>query len=446
MLYFVIIITYVFDLFIIISFMNGVLERRKEHIPYPVFLSCFFLVEVILYVNEYFTDELPADISLIVTTFVSLLTTFGLTFLFQTNIRHRIFTAVSFQIFALLGESFFTLTIQKINPHIFNMNETYVSILMNLGSKIVLYLFVLICNLFWNKHIRKFGTIQYNALLFSTPVISLIIMLIAPLKNIINYDNYYFFLILYISLTVLNIINYLLLEKVFRIAELNQKNHAMEQQIQYQKDKYIQLGTAYKSNRSVLHDMKKHYFTISEYVRQKKFDQLQDYLKTSMEKLESGYICINTGNLVIDSFVSNYKTVAENNSIYFDEDISIDTERIPINDYELCVILGNHLDNSLNACNHISGSEKRIQLEIYNNENDTFMIHIKNTYSDIQSENMQSFDNVFNHGYGLDNIKKIVEENYGIFKLRKGEYFEIFIIIPIIDIKKRLHPPVTKLS
>lgn len=436
------IIAYIFDLFIIASFMNDILGKRRSKVTVPIFIICLIFAEAIIYMNEKFTTSLSNDLSLIVTVFISLLTTFGLTLLYSATMWHRVFVTVSFQILVLLGESFFTLAIQKINPSIFEINESSLVTLMNFGSKVVLYLLVLLCNLFWNRRMRKYNTIQYNALLFSTPLISLIIMLNTPLKDILESDNQAFFLLLFISLTLLNIVNYLLLERVFSITELDIKYNTMEQQMQYQKDKYIQLGAAYKSNRSFLHDTKKHYFAISEYIKHKEYDKLQEYLHISMEKMESSYTSINTGNLVIDSFVSNFKTIAKNNSISFKEDISVDANRIPINDYDLCIILGNLLDNSLNACNKITHSEKNIQLNIYTNDNDTFLIHTSNSYINSESGNETIFDGSFEHGYGLDNIQKIVESNHGIFKCSKENNFDVLIIIPIIDIKKRLHPPI----
>lgn len=441
---FITITAYAFDLFIIVLFIDKLLGKRKKQIPFPIFISCFIFMEIILYLNEYFSKNLSAKLSLMVTMLLSLLTTFGLTFLYDARIWHRIFIAVSFQILALFGEYFCTLIVQKLNPSIFMKQDETVSILMNLGSKIVLYLFILLFILFWNRNVRKYRTLQYHILLFSTPVISLIIMSATPCQLLINGEHVFFYLLLFTSLAILNIMNYLLLEKVFSTAELKMKYHTLEQQMQYQKDKYIQLGAAYKNGRSILHDTKKHYFAISEYIKHKQYDRLQDYLHTSMEKLETTYASINTGNLVIDSFVSNFKTVAKNNSIYFEENISIDANRIPINDYDLCVIIGNLLDNCFNACSQLTHPEKFIQFEMYINDNDTFLIHTKNPYVSTKPEKETPFDYSIKHGYGLDNIKRIAEENHGILRVCKDEYFDIIIIIPIIDIHKRFHPPLSK--
>lgn len=438
---FITLTTYTFDLFIIVLFMERILGKRKEQIPFPVFISCFVSVEIILYINEYFTHSFPANISLVITILVSLFTTFGLTFLYHGSIWHKIFVSVTFQILALFGEYFCTLAVTKIHPSIWTAADTSIRISMNFASKFILYLLVLLFGLFWNRHIHKYSIFQYHILLFATPVISLMIMAATPARHLKEGENVSFYLMLFTALTILNMINYLLVEKIFSTAELRVKYHTLEQQMQYQKDKYIQLGAAYKNSRSILHDTKKHYFAISEYIQHEQYDRLQDYLRTSMEKLETTYASINTGNLVIDAFVSNFKTMAKNHSIHFEENISVDANRIPINDYDLCVILGNLLDNCFNACSRMTFPDKFVQLEIYINDNDTFLIHTKNPSTNAEPERKSQFDYFLKHGYGLDNIKRIVEDNHGIFRIRQDEYFDIIIIIPIIDVRKRFHPP-----
>lgn len=439
MLYFITLLTYFFDLFITISFMNGILNKKKENISNIIFFLSFIIMELILFANEYITQNMPDGPALITTTLVSLVTTFALSYLYNAPLRHKIFVTATFQILAMFGEYLFTIIIKITHPEIFSISKASLNILMNFGSKVFFFLLTLICVLFWNKRSHKY-TIQYNLLLFSTPLISMLIMLSTPLEDIAVDNNQRFFLIIYTSLAILNIVNFLLLEKTFSQAKNEYKLQQIEQQVIFQKEKYIQLSTAYKVNRSVLHDTKKHYFAIQEYINQKEYNKLQDYLLIAIEHMENSYASINTGNLVIDSFVSNFEKVTENNSIPFNFDISVDPNRIPINDYDLCVILGNLLDNSFNACKKNYEDPNRIILEMSINENDTFLIFIANTYKTDLSNKSQD-DLLFEHGYGLDNIRKIVEENHGMIKINPSDYFEITIILPIIDIKKRIHPP-----
>ena len=92
---------------------------------------------------------------------------------------------------------------------------------------------------------------------------------------------------------------------------------------------------------------------INDCIHNENYDAVIPYLESSLEELNSSYSRINTGNLVIDSFVSNYLLLSEDNGIDFKPDLQIDSSLIPIKDYDLSIVLGNLLDNAINACNGV---------------------------------------------------------------------------------------------
>ena len=50
--------------------------------------------------------------------------------------------------------------------------------------------------------------------------------------------------------------------------------------------------------------------------------------------------------------------------------------------------------------------------------------------------NISADEYSFEHGYGLENIKKIVEEHHGIYRATADKYYEVAIVIPILDKSK----------
>lgn len=99
-------LTYLFDMGIIIIYMNGIFHKENRRTAYPLYIACFLIMEVLIYVNQALCTGLPSKQFTIATSTVSLLTTFALTFLYRTRLSNRIFVSISFQILALLGESF----------------------------------------------------------------------------------------------------------------------------------------------------------------------------------------------------------------------------------------------------------------------------------------------------------------------------------------------------
>lgn len=69
--------------------------------------------------------------------------------------------------------------------------------------------------------------------------------------------------------------------------------------------------------------------------------------------MEHSFIKINTDNLVIDAFVISQLSLTEQEHIYYETDIHVNTELIPIDNYALYIILGNLLSNSMQECRKI---------------------------------------------------------------------------------------------
>lgn len=439
--FFITLFTYIFDLFILKTFLDNTFIIRKVNISHHLYYGSFILTEIILFCCQYFYAEHFNNNTKIINIAASFFTTFCLCFLYKSTMAHRLFICITFQIFVSISELIFSTIVTNIRPFSTdNISPTLITF-MNLGSKIVLLTLTLIFTLFWNKYFSHYK-LQYNLLLLITPLITFFILLFLPLQNYLSSETetYDFNMILFLCLTIFNIGNYLLLENTFKTAELSYEYKQMQQQLDFQKEKYRQLSVAYKNTRSVVHDTKKHYLTIQEFISQKNYDKLSGYLYTACENLESTYARYNTGNLVIDSLLTNYKNIAEQNGIKFIDEINLTSENIPVEDYDLCIIIGNLLDNSINACIRSDDYEKFINIQIIIDDNDKFIIHIKNTLPyDTEMKNNEY--NEIDHGFGMRNIENMVNKYHGMQKIIAADYYETLIVIPILDVKKRKHPP-----
>ena len=91
-------ITCIFDAFIILTYMNGIFTSRRENISDIGFYLSFAIVEIILLGNDYLFVTLDSTLSAVITSLLSLLTSFCLTFLYNSNWKERLFTCISFQI------------------------------------------------------------------------------------------------------------------------------------------------------------------------------------------------------------------------------------------------------------------------------------------------------------------------------------------------------------
>ena len=172
---------------------------------------------------------------------------------------------------------------------------------------------------------------------------------------------------------------------------------------------------------------------LNECVERREFDEAKHYIGTAIEHIDKSYKRINTGFLPIDALVSNSLNISEANNITFKSDIKIEKERICIERYDLCVALGNLLDNAVEACKKVSNPDDRIiSVSIVTGDN-SMVIHIENS-----AERMKEIDfktdkkDKLLHGYGISNVTAISEKYGGVFTIERRESScEATLIFPI---------------
>lgn len=438
MFYNLMIITiYIFDLFIKIAFLDGIMGKSKRRLPFVPYMLVMTGVEVIPYLIGVSVVQVYRNFSFHGELMVSLISTVLIllaALLYETAWSLRLFATIFFFLFIVVDAPLFTALLQYANPWAPTSNGNYLFCYIDFGSKLTLFLLTLIVTTFWKMRDEKHKALLYNILLFTVPLFTLVLMIAMPLRNILyvgnRMNNTSFLFLLFASVTFMNITVYLLIEKIKNINELEHNYRNMEQQMKFQREKYVQLGSYYKSMRSILHDMKNHYFSITNYIENQEYEKLQDYMKDAIQKMEKCYAGVNTGNLVIDAFMNHFKMLSESEHIIFSEDISIAPDKVPLTDYDLCVVIGNLLDNAYNAVSQVTNQEKTVNVHISVNGSDSFVIFIKNTYSAVDKENPAKDD--YEHGYGLSNIEKIVDTYHGVMQYKTDAYFAVTIVIPVI--------------
>ena len=276
---------------------------------------------------------------------------------------------------------------------------------------------------------------RFSSLLLVAPILTICV---AFNKTILlsSEGNQSSFAIMITGFLIINYMNYFLLTQSIRSFEEKEKLHLIKRQTDYQQEKYTQLSSAYRKLRAYQHDTKKRFQYIRDCINSENYDAILPFLDESLDDLNSSYSRVNTGNLAVDSFVSNFILLTEDKGIDFDYDLRIEAAKVPISDYDLSIILGNLLDNALNACNSIdSKREKFIKLNVCTSlEKGQFIIRTINT-NPVKYPN-KKYD--LSHGYGILNIREHLDKVFGTIDLKENEKeFEVCVIIPLIQIENK---------
>lgn len=355
---------------------------------------------------------------------------FGLTLLYKTKWIIRIFTAMSYLAFSMISE------LISYGVIIVTMKNTPEESLQNyslLFSKLITFILTVAVTLIIKKNTQIVKFKDYLCFIV-TPLISVATIITISFEFDTGEPNATVGICFAAAgLMIINIIVYYLLENIIDATEIREKQARMEQQFAFQEQKYEQASQSFKSISSVIHDTNKHLVYLNECVERHEFDEAKRYIGTAIEHIDKSYKRINTGFLPIDALVSNSLNIAETNNITFKSDIKIEKERICIERYDLCVALGNLLDNAVEACKKVSNPDDRIiSVSIVTGDN-SMVIHIENS-----AERMKGIDfktdkkDKLLHGYGISNVKAISEKYGGVFTIERRESScEATLVFPI---------------
>ena len=131
--------------------------------------------------------------------------------------------------------------------------------------------------------------------------------------------------------------------------ETSTRNQAMERLLQIQHDQYSMLQARIAENRRARHDFRQHLRVIQDCVKRGDLEDLKSYLAEYENQFPSHSDHIYCNSYAVNAILAFYADKAENHSICLDVKIQMsDTPVIP--ETEFCVLLGNLLENALDAC------------------------------------------------------------------------------------------------
>ena len=187
------------------------------------------------------------------------------------------------------------------------------------------------------------------------------------------------------------------------------------------------------------HDFKNHFSTIYgmvlTYDEKELRHELKNYLESLQESLSNTEEYIYMGSKVFAAVIYVKVREAKQKNINFSFNIEDNTIKFPLRGYELSEVLNNLIDNSFQAVISMESDKKNVYLKITQNEKEK-CIEVGNTKPDMFEK---VIPNIFHkgfttkkeegHGYGLYNVKKIVQRYKGKIEVLIEDENVIFKII-----------------
>ncbi len=197
---------------------------------------------------------------------------------------------------------------------------------------------------------------------------------------------------------------------------------------------YKMLAEQYRQSERLRHDMKNHVIALSALSRNKEWEKIDDYLK-NMERIALDAGGDMTGNKAVDALLYQKRRRAGEENIKWECDV-----RMPkgccINEFDLCVLFGNILDNALEACGRMQRGEGRFINIQAKTVKKCFLLEVKNSM-DRTEKYTDGFTNKGDsqgHGIGLLNVGDVVNRYNGAVHIEAGEgVFVISVLMPFPD-------------
>lgn len=230
------------------------------------------------------------------------------------------------------------------------------------------------------------------------------------------YQNQVFLTNLTLASLIMLIISNMLIVKLmndFHNEVVNENKLILaEKMIEQQQKQYQMMFEENEVIHKLRHDQKNFIIGLLSQIQNKDYDEMVKQLNAQLQELQAGSgqnIC---GNSVIDTII-NYKiSEAKKKNIKIDFHYK-GLHNIQISGIDLAILLGNALDNAIEATEKIEETEKRIvELYIYLKGNQLVVIIENNVIQNVDVDHLQT-EKTGNHGYGVVNMKSVVNKYAG---------------------------------
>jgi signal transduction histidine kinase len=390
--------------------------------------SCIIIIEVRLKIDKNYLLQSIASIPFY----------FAVLFLFEGSIAQKTFLAfMDFTATSFLSS--FSIWISSML--FFGETQPFAQYMINLVINLSLLAFYILSV---RRRVQEmlFYFRESNALYALFPFLSFIFFrMIFGTENISGSVPQFLRMLLYIANVVL--VYYILFSHFTVLYYRLQADNFLiqaEQRLWLQKKYYEEVSKGIETQQKLLHDTRHHLITIATLARSEKNSKIEHYLEGLLNSYSTPDIRKYCANLIINATIGGYAKIAEEKGIAISIDVDF-PEIIDINEYELCTLIGNTLENAIEACERIPKSsilhEKMFVDMKSKTEIDRLIIRVENSFYGESVKNDRDFRSEKNSGIGLKSVRKVVDIHNGSMSCnRKGNVFVFSAVLCLKELTK----------
>ena len=223
------------------------------------------------------------------------------------------------------------------------------------------------------------------------------------------------------SAFAINIVTFYLYDKISDLLVAQMNRRIIEEQNRYYENQVEMMESALKNMRMLRHDFKNKLSPLCELAKSGKINELTERLSelTDMCQITKEYAV--SGNSTIDSIINFKLQQAEKKNIQIKADILI-PEDLSVETFDMAVILGNLLDNALEAVTQTGDRWIHIRIKYTKGR---LIIVINNSFNGLAKKVEDHYitrkKDEKNHGLGLKSVQKAIQKYDGAMQVSHDE-------------------------
>lgn len=185
--------------------------------------------------------------------------------------------------------------------------------------------------------------------------------------------------------------------------------------------------------RAARHDYLNHLQVVYGLLELEEYQELKTYLAPVYKGIMKTGKALKTSKPALNALLRAKMEEAESKQIDVYVEVKSDLQKLPMEDWQLCKVLSNLIDNAMTALSEKT-SEKKLEIDI-NEDREYYLFSISNNGPMIPKEQLATiFKRGFTtkketgHGMGLAIVSDIVKENEGMIEVSSTEDRTIFTV------------------
>lgn len=372
-----------------------------------------FIGYYIIAVSVYLILNIP-----LVNFIVTLFSYFLLTFLYSSSVKKKAFVSLVVFVFGICTEMLVVVLTGYINFPVSEANN-YDSIFGIVALNVLFFIVSMAANGFKNVKNDNALPKSFWSVLLIIPILSLFVLaMFFQSEGLSVYE-------VGSSVAAILIVNFtifFLFDRIEKLYREKQESILIGQQNEYYVNQLTVIEDLYETAKKLRHDIKNHLLTLFSYIENNSNAEAKKYISDIINIYQSKAEIVHTGYPEIDSLLNFKLQPAVEEGINVNVRVSLPSGLI-FSFFDLTVILGNLIDNALEAVSLIT--ENRFIDFRMSCSKGMMIIKISNPYKNAvikeNSKIVTSKMDKTNHGIGLRSVNETLEKYNGMMEIETEE-------------------------